>query len=338
MDKRNRFRQQYPSTYFLDASDIAGLDAYIKARGLLGEEEKIMSADALSGGNMNYVLRATTSKKSLILKQARPWVEKFPQIAAPMERNLIEAKFYEEIRHDSHLAQYAPLLLDSNPAAHILIMEDLGDTQDFSYLYQSGQYASEENCKLLGDFLSRLHRLVPKSFPDNLEMRQLNHQHIFDLPFRRDNGFDLDAIQNGLASVAEYVYSEPKVIQQAALLGDHYLSSGTSLIHGDFYPGSWMNSDGGLYVLDPEFCFVGPREFDISVLLAHFRLSGQTNLSESNFLSYYLTDQHIDWKLVEQFAAVEIIRRLVGIAQLPLDISITQKENFIKKAVEELKH
>ncbi len=337
MDKRDRFLERYPATFFLDADNLDGLSAYISSRGLMGSGEHIISADALAGGNMNCVVRVKTSSKSLILKQARPWVEKYPQIDAPMERNIIEAKFYEEIRRDTHLSQNAPLMLDNNPDAYILIMEDLGETQDFSYLYQNGQQVSEENCRSLGDFLSRLHCIEPEAFPNNQEMRLLNHQHIFDLPFRSDNGFELDSIQAGLTAVAELVYAEPAVIKQAAELGELYLSPGTSLLHGDFYPGSWMNSDGGLYVLDPEFCFVGPREFDLSVILAHFRLSEQSNISESNFLSYYLTDQDIDWSLVERFAAVEIIRRLVGIAQLPLELSINQKKAIITQAIDVLK-
>ena len=46
---------------------------------------------------MNCTLRVTTTRRSFILKQARPWVEKYPQIAAPVERARVEAAFYAAV-------------------------------------------------------------------------------------------------------------------------------------------------------------------------------------------------------------------------------------------------
>ena len=41
-------------------------------------------------GNMNYTLRVRTNGRSIILKQARPWVEKYPVIDAPDERAVVK--------------------------------------------------------------------------------------------------------------------------------------------------------------------------------------------------------------------------------------------------------
>ena len=60
-----------------------------------------------------------------------------------------------------------------------------------------------------------------------------------------------------------------------AKVGDIYLSDdGGVLLHGDYYPGSWLKTDAGFRVIDPEFCFLGPPEFDLGVLAAHWIFCG----------------------------------------------------------------
>ena len=50
---------------------------------------------------------------------------------------------------------------------------------------------------------------------------------------------------------------------------------GPSLIHGDLFPGSLLQTGSGeLRIIDPEFCFCGDPEFDIGVFYAHLLLSG----------------------------------------------------------------
>jgi 5-methylthioribose kinase len=39
----------------------------------------------------------TASGRAFILKQGRPWVEKHPQIAAPVERTTVEAGFNDAV-------------------------------------------------------------------------------------------------------------------------------------------------------------------------------------------------------------------------------------------------
>ena len=56
--------------------------------------ESVIAAERAGEGNMNCTLRVRTNERTFILKQARPWVEKYPQIEAPDERALVEAAFY----------------------------------------------------------------------------------------------------------------------------------------------------------------------------------------------------------------------------------------------------
>src|SRR4051812_21791268 len=72
--------------YHLDAQDAEGLDAYLHRQGFLDLDERVVTVARAGDGNMNLTLRVTTPARSVIVKQGRPWVEKYPQIPAPTER------------------------------------------------------------------------------------------------------------------------------------------------------------------------------------------------------------------------------------------------------------
>ena len=52
------------------------------------------------------------------------------------------------------------------------------------------------------------------------------------------------------------------------MAGERYLAEGSTLLHGDYYPGSWMTVDDAVFVIDPEFSFKGFPEFDLGVMLS----------------------------------------------------------------------
>lgn len=47
-------------------------------------DEVVEGVEREGEGNMNCVVRVMTSRRSFILKQSRPWVEKYPGFAAPL--------------------------------------------------------------------------------------------------------------------------------------------------------------------------------------------------------------------------------------------------------------
>ena len=54
-------------------------------------------AEKIGDGNLNLTVRLHMERRSGILKQARPWVEKYPHIAAPVGRSAVEAAFYKTV-------------------------------------------------------------------------------------------------------------------------------------------------------------------------------------------------------------------------------------------------
>jgi len=229
------------------------------------------------------------------------------------------------------------------------VLEDLGIGADFTDAYPSGKGDCGNSDVLarhlpaLFNWLSALHAI--RDLPadelllfDNRDMRRLNHAHIFEIPFQADNGIDLDAITPGLAASAAACAIDDALIAKAQALGEMYLgrydsAAGRSLLHGDFYPGSWLREPAtGVRVIDPEFTFLGPPEFDVGVLIAHLALSGWDNSRIEVSLEDYAQPAGFSASSAKAFAGVEIIRRLLGVAQLPLVADLTTKRSWLDQA------
>lgn len=315
---------------FLEPSDTSSLERYAKEQGFIAKDESLRFVSKAGEGNMNLTLRLATDRRSFVLKQARPWVEKYPQIPAPDSRALVETAFYEAASTRPTLHEAMPKLLASDPDARVIVLEDLGEAGDFTSLY-SGERLSAPDLDALVSYLMALHEPWDE-LPDifvNREMRALNHEHIFRLPLELDNGIDLEAFTPGLQAVSEPLKSDSTYVERVTELGELYLSDGETLVHGDYFPGSWLRIADGVRIIDPEFCFIGPPAFDVGVMLGHLYLADQPEELIERVLSSYGAEASTT-ALSRQFAGVEIMRRLIGVAQLPLGYGIAKKRELLE--------
>lgn len=318
------------------------LQHYLINRGWVNADERVEKIDKPGEGNMNLVMRVTTTKSSLILKQANPFVQKYPQIPAPVERAEVEATFYQVVSQYPGLQKYIPVLIGFDPEHRIIALQDLGKTKDCSFMYQKGQGLDSNSLAYLVHFLNTLHQLsllpdtVP-SFPNNLALRKLNHQHLFVFPYMQDNGFNLDQVQPGLQSLAMEYKQDQSLKSLAAELGEVYLSRGEVLIHGDFYPGSWLTDGEKTWVIDPEFCHLGKPEYDLGIFIAHLEMAQTPPSIIDMALQQYLRPANFDTNLAMRFAGMEIIRRIIGLAQLPFDLTLQEKKGLLDMGVERMK-
>jgi 5-methylthioribose kinase len=187
----------------------------------------------------------------------------------------------------------------------------------------------------LADFLIRLHEL-PVNLHEvelfqNRQMRTLNHQHIFEIPLQENNGLDtrLDGLTPGLSNLAADLKKDSEYVAAVHRLGEKYLRpTRTNLLHGDFFPGSLLQMpDRRWVVIDPEFCFVGDAEFDVGVFLAHLHLSGHSESLARQWISFFPL---CDPVLIGQYAGVEIMRRILGVAQLPITSELSHKRDLLE--------
>ncbi len=210
------------------STPIPELQAYLRKREWLTPDEKITSIEKPGAGNMNVVLRVVTDERSFILKQSRPYVQKYQEVKAPVERISVEKNFYQAVR-DNAVNAHIPNILGYDSAENLLLLEDLGHCEDMTTIYQKRTIGAKELDRLIF-ILGLIHRKkVGDDFPDNLEMRRLNHQHIFVLPFRKDNGLDLDDVQPGLEELSILFKEDANVKSVVETIGKKYLSPGKHL-------------------------------------------------------------------------------------------------------------
>lgn len=315
--------------YLNDTTSIPDFETCLKNIGFLDpKQEQIFSIEKPGEGNMNVVLRIRTNKRSFIVKQSRPFVQKYPQIVAPIERIDVEYQFYKAVTNKA-IEPHIPDILTYNADKHLLILDDLGDCKDMSYLYDERNINTSQLHQLL-DIALQIHKSNPMEYPKNMELRLLNHQHIFVLPFLKNNDFSLNAIQDGLEELALSYRTDEALKKEISRVGQQYLSQGNVLLHGDYYPGSWMAKEDHIYVIDPEFSFMGFAEFDMGVLAAHIIMITMDLDCLQTIKNRY--PERLDELLLVQVAGIEIMRRIIGLAQLPLKRSIQEKKLLLEMA------
>lgn len=341
---RRQFATENPDFPLLAAGETEAARRVLASAGALRPGERVTTSERAGEGNMNLTLRVTLQapaggERTLIVKQSRPWVEKYDHIAAPWDRANVEAAFLQHAAAVPAVARRMPRLLAHDPAARVLVLEDLGPSADFSGVYRGADLATEDLAALAG-WLGDLHasggqwkgpRLA------NREMRALNHAHIFEIPLADPPVLDLAALHSGLPAAAAELRSDPDYRAVVQAQARRYLHDGPTLLHGDFFPGSWLRAAGGdLYVIDAEFAFFGDAAFDLGVAVAHLALAGRPIDQPARFLAAY--PGPVDPAQVAANAAVEVMRRLIGVAQLPLSPSLDRAALLRRTRAAALKH
>lgn len=312
------------------------LQDYLQKQGWLPYDENIENVEIPGAGNMNVTLRVKTAQRSLIVKQSRPYVAKYPQVKAPAERILREGEFYHIISGNPTLANYMPKLIGMDEENYTMALEDLGSGADFTFLYHVNEELEIPILAELIHYITTLHgNINRKSHQNELSnhaMRELNHEHVFKLPFMANNGFNLNDVQPGLARVARPLQNDAALRREAHKLGELYLNDGQTLLHGDYFPGSWLHCRGKAKIIDPEFGFFGFAEFDLAVMQAHLKMAAQPDYIVEKAVALYQEKLPLDESLLKKFTGIEILRRLIGLAQLPLTLKIEQKKLLLEAA------
>lgn len=337
MRRRSAFARAVPGGFYVDPDRPGALEEYLREQGVLSMAEEVRVVGLAGDGNMNLTLRVQTSSRSLIVKQSRPWVQKYSEIAAPADRALVEIAFYESVVASPGVRGSMPLLLGTDPGSRLLLLQDLGEAHDFTPLYRGDRLGHRQLDELV-DYLVALHApsvaavAARRAVFENRDMRALNHEHIFRLPLVADNGLDLDAITPGLAGAAETLMGDDAYVDRVMELGQVYLGDGSHLVHGDYFPGSWLGTASGVRIIDPELCFMGPPAFDVGTMLGHLYLSRQSDETRTRLLLTYGERARVAQdvlRLARGFAGVEIMRRLIGVAQLPLGYGLEDKRRLL---------
>jgi len=343
----------------LGVDDPQGLEAFMREKGWLTDKERIVRCTVPGDGNMNAVVRIFVAEgedtegskeenlRTSIVKQSPPYCYAFPSIAADAERSRVEREWYHLVDQRAAMKKWVPEIYHYDHETFVIHMEDLGrDCHDLTSAYTEGEFVDEEILQEIVRFLAELHNpaLVDtitaeqRKILHNPDMRRIMVEHMFLLPLQADNGFDLDASLPGLITLSEKYKADEELAGVARQLSEDYAKEAApgegALLHGDFFPGAWFLSNGSLRIIDPEFSFVGPPEVDIGCMFGHLTLCGHSDetLEELKKLYCELNPRPLNDKLIEQLRGIEIVRRIIGIAQQPLHgVDIATRAALLEK-------
>jgi 5-methylthioribose kinase len=250
--------------------DLAG---YLRERGLAGPDEPV-AVEPAGDGNINWVRRAwigAPRARSLIVKQARPALERFPEYRAPTERLLFEAR-YGEVAAPFDVEGVLPRVLAVDADDRVLVLEDLGEAERLDAALARGADATDALVALAA-FLGRVHAGTRDDASlaarfENGAMQRLHGDHIFALPFA-ENAFPLPP---RTAERARGLWRNEALRAAAARTYARFLEPRGALVHGDVQPANVLLARTGPKLLDAEIAHVGDPAFDVGSLLAHVAL------------------------------------------------------------------
>jgi len=297
---------------------------YLLRRGLRepGEEAALEHAGE---GNINWVrrVRISPSGRSLVLKQARRALERFPQYRVTTERIVFEARYYE-IARASDFAGVLPQVLDFDPRERVLVLEDLGQADRLDQALARGE-ETRDAAHALGQFLGRVHAATRDRTDlaarfGNDAMRRLHGDHIFVLPLR-ENSFPLSP---RLRAHAELLWKDLELVARADAAYSRYLAARGALVHGDVQAGNVLLTSAGPKLLDAEIAHLGDPAFDVGTLLAHLCVDALASGRSSPQLAATLWSAYrgaagssgLRFEDAARYAGMELLRRTIGAARL----------------------
>lgn len=249
--------------------DDANLPEYLGKMGWIPEGGGL-HVESVGDGNINWVRRVRTASGSLVVKQARPALERFPEYQVSTERIVFEARFYEAVAPCDG-DRVCPRVLAFDPQQRVLLLEDLGDAERLDAALARGADVTHVAATLAA-FLGRVHAVARDAALAarfaNDEMRRLHGDHVFRLPYR-PNDFPLSP---RVAARARQIQADAELVDLIDAAHARYLASGAALVHGDVQAANVLLAGRGPVLLDAEIAHLGDPAFDLGQLLAHLLL------------------------------------------------------------------
>jgi 5-methylthioribose kinase len=258
---------------------LGGFDHVAKT---LGGNPEEWSVTEVGDGNLNLVFIVRGPKRSLVVKQALPYVrlvgDSWP---LPLDRSYFESQ--------ALLTEYAlapglvpeVLLVDNEQAVfvmehltpHIIMRKGLIDGVKYpKFAAALAEFMAQTLFKTSDLYLPAHEKKRQMAiFCANTELCKITEDLVFTDPYREAKLNHWTSPQ--LDDIArEFRADAPlKVAAQAMKL--KFLSHAEALVHGDLHSGSIMATQDDVRMIDPEFAYFGPMGFDVGALIANLILA-----------------------------------------------------------------
>ncbi len=242
-------------------------------------ENEDVEISEIGDGNLNfvYIISNINNKKSLIVKQAVPYLriagEGFPLSRERMNYEIRALEFYSKLVPNLvpkiyYADEDMSLIIMQNLSEHIIMRKGLIDT---IYYPNFSEHISVFLAKTLF-FSSSLYldskekRKLIDRFNTNVELCKLTEDFVFTFAFMED---ETNNINPDLLNEAKEFFEESNYKKNILKLKYIFMTQNDALLHGDLHTGSIMLNRKESFVIDPEFAFIGAFGFDIGALIAN---------------------------------------------------------------------
>lgn len=320
--------------------DETNLPEWLSERGLVPAGAKVTITPA-GDGNINWVQRvARADGASLIVKQARPSLEKFPEYEADTRRIVTEFDWLE-VAGPLDTGAVCPRVLYFDEEDRVLVLEDLGEAERLDSALRGNAPLATELAGV-GALLGRVHRAtwedsaMARRFPAT-DMRDLHFAHIYDLPFEK-NDFPLSPV---VAERAQQLRDGTEVLEKIAAAREDAHANAHCVQHADPQPGNILLTATGPKLLDAEIAHFGDPAFDPGNLLGHLGLASlpghRVELLRARASAWW--DSYREAVGAERapcfpgvvaHAAVEMLRRTIGAAR----VTFVEQDDHALAAIE----
>ncbi len=275
---------------------------------LLDADESIdlLDISEIGDGNLNFVYTIRSPRRSVILKQAVPYLrvvgEDYPlsrvrmsfEIWALEAEKALVPKHVPEIYYRSHDMS---LVVMQNLDRHKILRGEMINRIAFPHLAEHISTFLADTLYYTSDFY-----LDPATKKENvkkfinIELCKITEDFIFTHPYE-DN--ETNAYNPALDMAHVKAFRENGAVKVAVQeMKYKFMTEAQALLHGDLHSGSIMLNQEETYVIDPEFAFYGPMGFDVGIYLANLIMSWYSLDGEDPDYAAYVEGQIADtWNL-----------------------------------------
>ena len=240
-----------------------------------------IEVDEIGDGNLNFVYIIKGLKKSIILKQAVPFLrcvgEEYPlsrvrmtfEIEALKTEKEICPAFVPEIYYSSHDMS---VVVMQNLNSHKILRGEMINREVFPLLSEHISTFLADTLFYTSDFyLSSAKKKEDVKKFINIELCKITEDFIFTHPYEENDTNEYNPELD--MSVVKNFRQNRDVKTAVAKMRYKFMSEAQALLHGDLHTGSIMLNKKETYVIDPEFAFYGPIGFDVGIYLANLVMS-----------------------------------------------------------------
>ncbi|NOX15282.1 MAG: S-methyl-5-thioribose kinase [Epsilonproteobacteria bacterium] len=236
-----------------------------------------LDVNEIGDGNLNFVYILKSKEKSIILKQAVPYLRcvgvEYPlsrirmtfEIEALKTQKELCPSLVPDIFYSSHDMS---LVVMQNLDKHKILRTEMINRVIFPLLSEHISTFLADTLFYTSDFYmdSDKKKEDVKKFI-NVELCKITEDFIFTHPYEEN---DTNEYNPKLDFKHVKKFREDTEVKAGVLeMKYKFMTNTQALLHGDLHSGSIMLNQKETYVIDPEFAFYGPIGFDVGIYLAN---------------------------------------------------------------------